>query len=180
MDIGFATIAGTISTVLFALSALPMLVKAARTKDLSSYSLGNISLSNLGNVVHSVYVFHLPPGPIWVLHSFYVVSTGLMLFWYVRYARRSSAASPERPGQVARDGRLIAPELVAEAGGQSRFLAEDLQVNPPGGRYDGGDDPARLGSDSGADVQQGPAKVHRVTAHGIGPGSQQLLGVLEV
>jgi hypothetical protein len=29
-------------------------------------------------------VFSLPIGPIWVLHSFYLVSTGLMLFWYLR------------------------------------------------------------------------------------------------
>jgi hypothetical protein len=63
-----------------------MLVKAARTKDLGSYSLANILLANVANVVHSVYVFSLPPGPIWVLHSFYIVAMVLMLFWYVRYA----------------------------------------------------------------------------------------------
>lgn len=64
---------------------LPMVVKAARTKDLSSYSLGNIVLSNLGNLIHSVYVFHLPAGPVWVLHTFYLVTTALMLVWYLRY-----------------------------------------------------------------------------------------------
>ena len=78
-------IAGAVSTVIFALSTMPMLAKAARTKDLRSYSLGNILLSNTGNLVHSVYVYHLPPGPIWVLHSFYLVSTALMLVWYLRY-----------------------------------------------------------------------------------------------
>ena len=61
-----------------------MLVKAARTKDLGSYSLGNILLANIGNVIHSVYVFDLPAGPVWVLHTFYLISTGLMLIWYVR------------------------------------------------------------------------------------------------
>jgi hypothetical protein len=30
-------------------------------------------------------VFHLPAGPIWVLHTFYLVSTALMLIWYLRY-----------------------------------------------------------------------------------------------
>ena len=81
-------IAGVISTTIFALSTLPMLFKAFRTKDLSSYSLGNILLANVGNVVYSVYVFDLPPGPIWLLHSFYLVTTALMLFWYVRYEWR--------------------------------------------------------------------------------------------
>jgi hypothetical protein len=86
MDSSIPLLAGTISTVVFACSAMPMLRKAAVTKDLSSYSLGNIVLANLGNVVHSVYVFHLPIGPIWVLHGFYLVSSALMLFWYVRFA----------------------------------------------------------------------------------------------
>jgi uncharacterized protein with PQ loop repeat len=85
MNIDFSIVAGTISTVIFALSTLPMLVKAVRTKDLRSYSLGNILLANVGNLVHSVYVFSLPTGPIWLLHSFYLVTTGMMLSWYVRY-----------------------------------------------------------------------------------------------
>ena len=62
-----------------------MLVKAYRTRDLSSYSLGNILLANVGNAVHSVYVFSLPAGPLWVLHSFYLASTALMLTWFLRY-----------------------------------------------------------------------------------------------
>jgi hypothetical protein len=78
-------LAGIASTVIFASSVLPMLAKARRTRDLASYSVGNILLANLGNAVHSVYVFSLPPGPIWVLHSFYLVSSGLMLGWLVRY-----------------------------------------------------------------------------------------------
>ena len=41
-----------------------MLGKAARTKDLASYSIGNIVLANAGNLVHSVYVFSLPAGPL--------------------------------------------------------------------------------------------------------------------
>jgi hypothetical protein len=85
MKVDYSIIAGTISTVIFALSTLPMLVKAIRTKDLRSYSLGNMLLANLGNLVHSLYVFNLPPGPIWLLHSFYLVTTGMMLSCYVRY-----------------------------------------------------------------------------------------------
>jgi uncharacterized protein with PQ loop repeat len=81
----FPVMAGTVSTVIFGTSMLPMLVKAARTKDLSSYSLGNIVLANVGNVVHSIYVFHLPAGPVWALHTFYLVTTALMLVWYLRY-----------------------------------------------------------------------------------------------
>lgn len=88
MDINVPVIAGTISTTIFALSTLPMLLKAFRTKDLKSYSLGNILLANVGNVVHCIYVFNLPPGPIWLLHTFYLVTTGLMLVWYLCYERR--------------------------------------------------------------------------------------------
>jgi uncharacterized protein with PQ loop repeat len=78
-----------VSTVLFGLSTLPMLIKAARTKELNSYSRGNLVLANVGNAVYSVYVFQLPPGPIWALHTFYVVTSGLMLIWHLRYASRA-------------------------------------------------------------------------------------------
>ena len=80
-----AVLAGVLSTGLFAMSYLPMLVKAARTKDLSSYSLGNIAITNVGNAVHSVYVFSLPMGPIWFLHTFYLVASALMLIWFLKY-----------------------------------------------------------------------------------------------
>ena len=85
MDLNLALVAGMLSTVVFIGSVLPMLFKAVRTRDLASYSLGNLLLANLGNVVHSVYVFSLPMGPIWALHSFYLISSGLMLFWYLRF-----------------------------------------------------------------------------------------------
>lgn len=91
MNADLPLIAGTISTVIFAIATLPMLVKALRTKDLGSYSIGNIALANVGNLVHSVYVFSLPVGPIWLLHTFYLLSTGLMLVWYVRFAARPTA-----------------------------------------------------------------------------------------
>jgi uncharacterized protein with PQ loop repeat len=85
-------IAGMISTVIFATSMLPMLIKARRTRDLTSYSLGNIVLTNLGNLVHSLYVFSLPTGPVWALHGFYLVSMGLLLLWYLRFNRRAGSA----------------------------------------------------------------------------------------
>lgn len=88
MDAGLAIAAGSLSTVIFAGSVMPMVVKAVRSRDLSSYSLGNLLLANVGNVVHSVYVFSLPPGPIWALHSFYLITTGLMLALYLRHERR--------------------------------------------------------------------------------------------
>jgi hypothetical protein len=80
-----AVLAGVASTALFMTSTLPMLAKAWRTRDLSSYSLGQLLLSNLGNAVYSVYVFSLPAGPIWALHCFYVATTATMLFWFLRY-----------------------------------------------------------------------------------------------
>ena len=99
MDV--ALLAGVTSTGLFAMSYLPMLVKAARTRDLSSYSLGNLAITNAGNVVHSVYVFSLPMGPIWFLHGFYLVASALMLAWFLRYRtgsrRADGAARRPRP-----------------------------------------------------------------------------------
>ena len=95
MDSTLPVTAGVIASVVFACSALPMLGKAVRTKDLTSYSRGNLVLANVGNAFYSVYVFDLPFGPIWLLHTFYVVSSALMLTWSVRYGRRpSSTQSP--------------------------------------------------------------------------------------
>jgi hypothetical protein len=97
-----AVLAGITSTVIFAASTLPMLRKAAVTRDLDSYSLGNIGLANVGNAVHSVYVLSLPPGPIWALHSFYVLSSALMLVWYVRYSLLRRRAGRSRTAATGR------------------------------------------------------------------------------
>ncbi len=59
-DSSLPVLAGSASTVLFVPSTLPMLVKAIRTKDLGSYSVGNLALANVGNLVHAIYVFSLP------------------------------------------------------------------------------------------------------------------------
>ena len=93
MDIQMPVIAGMISTILFAGSTLPMVIKAATTRDLTSYSFANLVMANVGNMVHAVYVFSLPPGPIWLLHAFYILTTGLMLGLYLRYGRKSAPAS---------------------------------------------------------------------------------------
>lgn len=85
MDANLPILAGIASTAIFAGSTMPMLGKALRTRDLGSYSLGNLLLANVGNLVHSVYVFSLAPGPLWALHSFYLLSTAFMLTWYLRY-----------------------------------------------------------------------------------------------
>ena len=92
MTMSVPVLAGTISTTLFVVSYLPMLVKAVRTKDLTSYSLGNLVIANLGNAVHSVYVYSLPLGPIWFLHTFYLAATAAMLVWHRRYAGRPRGA----------------------------------------------------------------------------------------
>lgn len=122
MDVGVPVLAGAIATIIFAVSTLPMVVKAARTKDLRSYSRSNILLANVGNVVHSVYVFSLPMGPIWALHGFYLTTTALMLFWYVRYGAVASAeqvataprgrrhAYTELPTPSRREELVISPE----------------------------------------------------------------------
>jgi uncharacterized protein with PQ loop repeat len=94
METNLPTIAGFISTALFALGTLPMLAKAFRTRNLASYSLSNILLSNIGNIIYSIYVFHLPPGPVWFLQSYNLVTTGLMLIWYLKYEGLTNRPQP--------------------------------------------------------------------------------------
>lgn len=77
--------AGFLSTTIFISSALPMLAKAAKTRDLKSYSFANIALSNAGNLVHWLYISQLPLGPIWFLHAFYTITMLCMLVWYLQY-----------------------------------------------------------------------------------------------
>jgi uncharacterized protein with PQ loop repeat len=112
-----STLAGIASTVIFAASMLPMLTKAYRSRDLASYSLGNIALANIGNAVHSIYVYSLPAGPIWLLHTFYLVSTALMLGWYLRYALRKPTHDTTRrmggsPEAATTSGLLASPHCI--------------------------------------------------------------------
>ena len=102
-------IAGTVSTVVFAVSNLPMLRKALRTRDVSSYSLSSLVMINAANVVYSLYVFTLPIGPIWALHTFYLVSCAIMLVLCLRQRRAAARRTPtglENPG--LHDARLPA------------------------------------------------------------------------
>jgi hypothetical protein len=57
-------------------------------------------MANTGNVVHSVCVFHLLTGPIWLLPTCYLVTTAIMLCWFLRY--------PWQPQRVARVSTLCA------------------------------------------------------------------------
>lgn len=83
-----AVAAGAVATALFVLSTLPMLTKAARTKDLSSYSGGNLIIANAGNATQVLYVITLPPGPVWALHAFNTAASALMLVWWMRHRER--------------------------------------------------------------------------------------------
>lgn len=78
-------LAGTISSCIFMLRTLSMLIKAWRTRDVRSYSLAQIGLYNVGNVVHWLYVISLPFGPIWFLHGFFTLSSAVMLIWCILY-----------------------------------------------------------------------------------------------
>lgn len=81
--------AGTAATVLFVVGTLPMLIKAARSKDLHSYSGANLVIANCGNLLQAVYVISLPVGPIWGLHLFNTIASLLMLTWWHGHRRRT-------------------------------------------------------------------------------------------
>ena len=115
-----AVLAGSVSTVVFIASYLPMLTKAARTHDLTSYSAGNLVLANVGNAVYSIYVFSLPAGPIWALHSFYLLSSLAMLAMWVGYRRRAA-----RSGQESSSRRTVGGATVRNA---SRQIAPSSSV----------------------------------------------------
>jgi uncharacterized protein with PQ loop repeat len=108
-------IAGTVATVVFAISNLPMVRKAMRTRDVSSYSLSSIGMINGANAVYSLYVFSLPVGPIWALHTFYLVSCAIMLVLClsqrraaVRRAHHDDGAPGGEPAPDARGPRIPA------------------------------------------------------------------------
>lgn len=96
MTMSAPVIAGTLSTILFISAELPMVLKALRTRDLASYSLGNITFANAGNLIYSIYVYSLPPGPVWLMHGFYMATTALMLGMYLRYELAPSSAAKRR------------------------------------------------------------------------------------
>lgn len=88
MDIrSLQAFAGFTSTTIFVTGNLPMLLKAYKTKNLKSYSLGHITMGTLGNLVYWMYIASLPFGPVWILQGFFTLSSTLMLFWYLRYEK---------------------------------------------------------------------------------------------
>ena len=80
-------LAGFASSMIFISSNLPMLFKAFKTKDLSSYSLGHLILGTLGNLIYWLYVISLPLGPVWYLQVFFTLASISMLFCYLRYEK---------------------------------------------------------------------------------------------
>ncbi|MCA0293533.1 MAG: hypothetical protein LCH82_18470 [Actinobacteria bacterium] len=86
---------GAFSAALFALSQVPTLFKAVRTRDLESYSLTSLVMANVGNLLYSVYVISLPAGPIWFLHGFSFVITALMLGLRIAYPTRTLTSVQE-------------------------------------------------------------------------------------
>ena len=82
-----AMLAGFASSTIFISSYLPMLFKAFKTQDLSSYSLGQLTLGTLGNLIYWLYVISLPLGPVWYLQAFFTLASASMLFCYLRYEK---------------------------------------------------------------------------------------------
>ncbi|MEJ2557962.1 MAG: hypothetical protein P8186_17395 [Anaerolineae bacterium] len=106
MQIDFLQLAaGAASSLIFAASNLPMLARAFKTKNLESYSLSHLALSNVGNLIYWLYIVSLPFGPVWFLHGFFTITTGLMLLFYLRYQMRLSVSHPlKRQACVLRHG----------------------------------------------------------------------------
>jgi hypothetical protein len=88
----FQMIAGTLAGFIFAGASWNMVIKAWRTKDLRSYSLGQIALNNLGNIFYWIYVVSLPFGPIYFMHGFFTLVSLFMLVWYFRFSAARQAA----------------------------------------------------------------------------------------
>lgn len=89
MSTGLAGLAGAIATLLFVTSTLPMLTKAVRTRDLTSYSGSNLAVANVGNVAQTLYLTTVPSIPIWALHLFNTLASASMLALWIRHRPRS-------------------------------------------------------------------------------------------
>jgi uncharacterized protein with PQ loop repeat len=83
--------AGSIAGLIFAAGSVDMVIKAWRTKDLRSYSLGQILLNNVGNIIYWLYVASLPVGPIYFMHGFFTLVSLLMLVLYFVYQTAPTA-----------------------------------------------------------------------------------------
>ena len=94
-------IAGFTSSIMFATGQIPMLIKVFKTKNLQSYSLINLVFANVGNLIHWVYLITVP-GPLWYLHSFFTITTAIMLLLYLRYEIRSKKREPQEQQYLQR------------------------------------------------------------------------------
>ena len=134
-----ALLAGSASTVLFVASTLPMVVRAARTKDVTSYSRGHLVMTNTGNLVHSLYVASLPLGPIWLLHGVHVGVSAFMLGAHLLWA---PSLAPKCDGSAVVPSRRLSgtPAPTAE-----RRTAPGRRTRPllPGERWPARPRPAR-------------------------------------
>jgi hypothetical protein len=109
-------ISGSLAGFIFAGAHWNMIVKAWRTKDLRSYSLGQIILNNLGNGFYWLYVVGLPLGPIYFMHAFFTLASILMLIWYLLYGQadrptRASTAATIRLHLASPSSGWDAPHL---------------------------------------------------------------------
>lgn len=101
-------VAGSVATTIFVGSYLPMLTRAVRTRDLSSYSRFSLVLANVGNLVQTAYIATLPVGPIWGLHAFYLLATLMMLVLHLRHASKGGThreCQPVARARIIRSGR---------------------------------------------------------------------------
>lgn len=108
---GVAEAVGAFASVIFAISHVPMVVKAVRTREVRSYSLPNLLLVNAGNALWTVYVISLPLGPIWALHTLYLLAAATMLALVVaqrRRDRRSGSPDDRAVRSIARRGSMTA------------------------------------------------------------------------
>ncbi|GLI26775.1 hypothetical protein ARHIZOSPH14_10170 [Agromyces rhizosphaerae] len=151
-------LAGAIATAMFAISHFPMLRKAIVTRDLHSYSLGNLVLLNIANLIYSLYIFTLPIGPIWVLHSFYVAVAATMLALYIgtgahradriqmrAWRARRSARSSSRPSRRSRPRRQTRPVPAPQVPVPDRGVAVPPGVGSRAHDSDPATDPAPMG-----------------------------------
>jgi len=84
---------GYLCTSIFMLSRVPMLLKAVRTRDLSSYSLGHLAMSAGANLLFWIYVVGLAFGPVWILQIFFTVTDLTMLTLCVKQRRLEKKGS---------------------------------------------------------------------------------------
>lgn len=116
-------IAGSLAGFIFAAGSINMLFKSWQTKDLSSYSFGQMILNNVGNLIYWLYVISLPVGPIWLMHSFFTISSLIMLAWYIIYR-----TSPEPVARITGTVKHVALGVIHS---NSREMMEFpiIQVN---------------------------------------------------